>query len=190
MFKTLTIADEVRVQPSKFELELNQAIKESLQETMEGIIHPDNGVFLAVTDVLTVGEGTIVPEDGAVHYPVEFKMLVYKPEVNELVVGEIVDITEFGAFARIGPVDALIHVSQVMDDKVAYDSKNSIFTGKKTGNRLKEGDIVRGRIVGVSLGKGRSKISITMRQPRLGALAWLEKEKKVKKEKKPQEKKR
>jgi DNA-directed RNA polymerase subunit E' len=93
-----------------------------------------------------------------------------------MVLGEIVDITEFGAFTRIGPIDALVHVSQVMDDKIAYDAKNAIFTGKKTNHKLHEGDIVRTRVVGVSLGKGRSKISLTMRQPGLGALGWLRKD--------------
>ncbi len=180
MFKILTVTDEVRVQPAKFDLELQEAVKQSLQDAIEGNVHPDYGVFLTVTEVLNIGEGSIVPEDGAIHYPAEFKILVYRPEINEIVIGEVVDITEFGAFTRIGPLDALVHVSQVMDDKIAYDPKGSVFTGKKTGNKLKEGDLVRARIVGVSLGKGRSKISLTMRQPHMGALDWIEKEKKKK----------
>ncbi|MBI4018817.1 MAG: DNA-directed RNA polymerase [Candidatus Aenigmarchaeota archaeon] len=190
MFKTVTIKDNVRVLPAKFGLEINDAIKESLQETIEGKIFPELGVLLAVTDVMEVGEGSIVPEDGAIHYPAQFKILVYRPEVNEMVLGEVVDVTEFGAFTRIGPIDALIHVSQVMDDKMAYDPKNSVFTGKKTGNKLQEGNIIRARVVGVSLGKGRSKISLTMRQPCMGALEWLERDKKkTTKEPKKEEKK-
>ncbi len=181
MFKILSVKDEIRVPPVKFDLEINQAVKEALQEQIEGKLNPDIGVFLAVTQVLNVGEGKIIPEDGAIYYPVEFKILVYMPEINEIVMGEVVDITEFGAFTRVGPLDALIHVSQLMDDKVAYDAKNSIFTGKKSGYKLKEGDIVRARIVGVSLGKGRSKISLTMRQPLLGSRDWLDREKKKKK---------
>ena len=178
MFKILTVKDEVRVLPSKFDLDLEEAVKQSLQDTVEGQVHPEQGVFLAVTEVISIGEGSIVPEDGAIHYPAEFKVLVYRPELNEIVTGEVVDITEFGAFTRIGPLDALVHVSQVMDDKIAYDPKGATFTGRKTGNRLKEGDLIRARIVGVSLGKGRSKISLTMRQPHMGALDWIEREKK------------
>lgn len=181
MFKILTVKDEVRVLPTKFDLELKQAVKESLQEQVEGKMNPDIGVFLAVTDVLTIGEGSIIPEDGAIYYPVEYKIMVYMPELNEIVIGEVVDVTEFGAFTRVGPLDALIHVSQIMDDKISYDAKNSMFTGKKTGYKLKEGDLVRARVVGVSLGKGRSKISLTMRQPLLGSLDWIEKDKKRKK---------
>jgi len=180
MFKIMTVKDEARVSPTKFDLELEEAVKQSLQDQHEGNVHPDFGVYLTVTEVLNIGEGKIVPEDGAIHYSAEFKMLIYKPELNEIVMGEVVDVTEFGAFTRIGPLDALIHVSQIMDDKISYDPKGAIFTGKKTGNRLKEGDLIRARVVGVSLGKGRSKISLTMRQPHMGSLDWIEKEKKKK----------
>ena len=184
MFKILTVKDEVRVPPIKFDLELDNAVKESLQDQIEGKINADIGVFLVVTDILSVGDGKIIPEDGAIYYPVEFKILIYKPELNEIVTGEVVDVTEFGAFTRIGPLDALVHVSQIMDDKISYDAKNAAFTGKKTGIKLREGDLIRARIVGVSLGKGRSKISLTMRQPHLGAMDWIEREKKNKKREK------
>jgi len=180
MFKIITVKNEVRVPPTKFELDINEAIKQSLQESLEGTLDPDIGVFLAVTEIVSVSEGKILPEDGAIFYPSEFKLLIYRPELNEIVIGEAVDITEFGVFTRIGPIDGLIHVSQIIDDKLSYDAKNAIYTGKKTNYRLKEGDLVRARIVGVSLGKGRSKISLTMRQPGLGALDWIQKEKKKK----------
>lgn len=189
MFKILTIKDEVRVPPTKFNLDLDKAVKESLQESIEGSLNPDIGVFLVVTEILKIGGGKIIPEDGAIFYPAEFRVLVYRPELNEIVLGEVVDITEFGAFTRIGPLDALIHVSQIMDDRLSYDSKSSIFTGRKSGYKLKEGDIVRARVVGVSLGKGRSKISLTMRQPCLGALEWIEKEGKKKLREERKEKK-
>ncbi|MBI5061521.1 MAG: DNA-directed RNA polymerase [Candidatus Aenigmarchaeota archaeon] len=182
MFKILTVKDEARVLPTKFDLEMNEAVKQSLQEQLEGKLDPDIGVFLAVTDIINVGEGRIVPEDGAIYYNVEFKMLVYSPELNEVVTGEVVDITEFGAFTRIGPIDALVHVSQVMDDKISYNPSAAVFIGKKTNKKLQQGDLVRARVVGISLGKGgRSKVALTMRQPGFGALDWIEKDKKKKK---------
>ena len=178
MYKILTINDNVRVPPIKFDIPIKDAVKESLQEQVVGSVDPNQGVFLVVTEVTEVGDGKIVPEDGAIHYPSTYKVLTFKPEENEIVLGEIVDITEFGAFTRIGPLDALVHVSQIMDDKVSYDPKNATFTGKKSGLKLKEGDVVRVRVVGVSLGKNKTKISLTMRQPELGAITWIEKSKK------------
>jgi DNA-directed RNA polymerase subunit E' len=100
--------------------------------------------------------------------------------MHELVYGEVIDNTEFGSFVRIGPLDGLVHISQIMDDFVSYDSKNSVFLGKETKKTLKEGDKVRARIISISYAE-QQKIGLTMRQPGLGNLIWLEEEKKKKK---------
>ena len=181
MFKILSVKDKVRVTPEKFSTDVKEAVKQSLQEQLEGKLNINAGMFLATIDISDISEGEILPEDGAIHYTAEFKILSYVPELNEIVVGEIVDAAEFGAFARIGPFDALIHVSQMMEDKVTYNDKTATFVGKKFGKKLQKGDIVRARVVGVSLGKtGINKVSLTMRQPCLGTLADIDKTKKMK----------
>lgn len=62
--------------------------------------------------------------DGAAYHEVTFNALFFKPELQEVVEGEVIEITEFGAFVRIGPMDGLAHVSQVTDDYITYDAKN------------------------------------------------------------------
>ena len=161
-------------------MDINDAIKESLQEQVEGKLYPEIGIVLAVTDLKNITGGDIMPEDGAIYYEAEFECLGFTPELNEIVYGEVVDVTAYGAFVRIGPVDAMAHVSQIMDDKVSYDEKGSAIVGKKTGIRIKRGDVVRGRVASVSLGRGgRSKIAVTMRSPALGLVSEIEKNKKT-----------
>ena len=89
--------------------------------------------------------------------------------------GDVVEIADFGAFVRIGPVDALLHVSQLMDDYISYDEKQGVLLGKETKRKLTAGDQVRVRITAVSLGRAGSsgKIGVTARQPFLGKLEWL-----------------
>ncbi len=182
MFKILKVKEKVRVMPDKFGKDIKESIRESLQEQLEGTLNTSIGMFLSATDISNISEGEILPEDGAIHYTVEFTVLAHVPELNEIVVGEVVDTTEFGAFVRIGPFDAMIHVSQMMEDKVSYNDKTQTFIGKKSSKKLQKGDFVRSRIVGVSLGKSKTnKISLTMRQPGLGTLSEIEKTKKTKK---------
>ena len=88
--------------------------------------------------------------------------------------GTITEVTEFGAFVRIGPIEGLIHVSQLMDDYINYDSKLPGFVGKKTDKKIVVDDNILARIVTISL-KGdvsSSKIGLTMRQPFLGKPEW------------------
>jgi len=178
MYKLITIEDKVRVDPKKFDMDIKSAIKKSLQETVESKLNPEVGYMLSVDEILKIGEGRIYPGDGAIYYDVMYRMLAFMPVVNEIVMGEIVDVASFGAFIRIGPLDAMAHISQSMDDKVTFDKKNSIFIGKKTKKTLKEGDIVRARIVSVSLSKNEKKIALTMRSKLLGNIKYIEQMKK------------
>ncbi|MBU5689499.1 MAG: DNA-directed RNA polymerase [Candidatus Aenigmarchaeota archaeon] len=180
MYRLVKIKTKVKVPPTRFNMPLKQAIKESIAETYEGSLDRRFGIGLVVTSIEEIGEGKILPEDPSIHYPVTFEMLAFKPELHEVISGDVIDNTEFGAFVRVGPMDGLVHVSQLLDDFVSYDEKNSIFSGKETKRTLKEGDSVIARVISVNLGGGKeSKIGLTMRQPGLGAVHWIEEEKKA-----------
>lgn len=178
MYREMNLLDIVRVPPEKLGREVEAVVKETLQEKLEGSIDKTLGVFIAITDVISVGEGRILPGDGAIYYEAEFNAIVYKPEIQEIVEGEVVEIVEFGAFVNIGPLDCLIHVSQVADDFTFYDEKNARLTGKGgSKHSLSVGDKVRARIVAVSLNEQEprdSKIGMTMRQVGMGKFEWLE----------------
>jgi DNA-directed RNA polymerase subunit E' len=109
---------------------------------------------------------------------VAFSLLAFYPVIQEIVEGDVVEIADFGAFVRIGPVDALLHVSQLMDDYISYDEKQGVLLGKETKRKLASGDQVRVRITAVSLGRAGSsgKIGVTARQPFLGKLEWIKQE--------------
>jgi len=172
MYKILTIEDKISVAPSKFNLKLEDAIKSSLEEQWEGMIDKTLGVVLSIVEVNEVGEGKILAGSGSIHYPMKFKMLVYSPEMHELIKGHVIEITEFGAFVRLGPLDGMIHVSQIMDDFVSYDPKNMTFNGRESKRILKEGDTVMARIISISVSSKQYKIGLTTRQSGLGAVHW------------------
>lgn len=141
-----------------------------------GVIDEEIGYLIAVTDVQVSPTGKIVPGDAATHHKVVFSLLTFLPKIQEVVEGEVVEVADFGAFIRIGPVDALLHISQIMDDFIAYDEKQGVLMGKETKRKVTVGDRMRVRITAVSLSKGTGfgKIGVTARQPFLGKLDWIE----------------
>jgi len=174
MFEIATFKQNVRVPPKLWEKDIKESVKKALKE-LEGKIVKNQGVMLLVTDVKEVGEGMILPGDGAVYFPTTYEALVFRPELNEVVEGEVIDVVDFGAFVRIGPVDGLVHVSQIADDFFSY-SKDGVLQGKQTRKVLKVGDRVRARIISISYKAEPAKLGLTMRQPGLGKLEWLEEE--------------
>ncbi|HDS58835.1 MAG TPA: DNA-directed RNA polymerase, partial [Thermoplasmatales archaeon] len=160
-----------------------------VQDTFESTMNKKFGLVLIAKNVERVGEGKIIHGDGAIYQDVKFDALTFKPELQEVMDCIICDIVEFGAFCHIGPLDALIHKSQIMDDHIVIDVENKRMEGRQTKNSLRLGDRVRARIVTISLNEmnpRESKIGLTMRQPGLGKEEW--KEKRQKKQQKKQQK--
>jgi DNA-directed RNA polymerase subunit E' len=176
MYKKVTLIDTVRLPPDRFGEDTVTVVKDLLREKLEGRIDKTLGSIIAVTNVLDIGEGKILAGDGAVYYDITFEAITFKPELQEIVEGKVVEVVEFGAFIGLGPLDGLLHVSQIADDYISYDEKNSRLVGKETNKAIAEGDKVRARVVAVSLNEREpreSKIGLTMRQAALGKLEWL-----------------
>ena len=175
MFQIEKRNDVVRVSPDKFGSKLKKVALEVLRSKYESTINSDMGYIIQVIDVDLDSVGKIIPGDGARYHKVNFSVLSFFPLLQEIVEGEIVEVTDFGAFIRIGPTDALLHLSQITDDYLTSDVKQGIIQASQSQRTLKVGSKVRVRITAVSLGRGASmgKIGVTCRQPFLGALEWI-----------------
>ncbi|MGD0071324.1 MAG: DNA-directed RNA polymerase [Candidatus Bathyarchaeia archaeon] len=189
MFKLITLQDTIRIPPETFGNPLEKVGREQVKQKYEGIVDEELGYVIAVTSIEVSPIGKIIPGDGATYHKVSFSLLTFYPIIQEVVEGDVVEIADFGAFVRIGPVDALLHVSQLMDDYISYDEKQGVLLGKETKRKLTAGDQVRVRITAVSLGRAGSsgKIGVTARQPSLGKLEWLKMETPEASQKKPAE---
>ena len=178
MFSISTLVDVVRIPPSLFGTTLKKAAINILKEKYESMINADLGYIIMILDAKVEEMGKMIAGDGGTFHKVEFDALTFYPKLQEIVQGEIVDITDFGAFVRIGPTDALLHLSQVMDDYLKSDVKSGMIIANQSGRTLKVGSTIRARITAVSLGKAASmgKIGITCRQPFLGADEWIAEE--------------
>ena len=78
------------------------------------------------------------------------KSIVAEPEVGEIYEGKVVKIMDFGAFVNFfGPRDGLVHISELAPKRVA-----------KVGDVVKEGDMVKVKLIGVD---DRGKVRLSMK---------------------------
>ncbi len=181
MFYITEVEDHIRVEPKLFGLSTREAVESQLKETYKDHYDRELGKAISVIEVMEVGDGVIIPGDGAVYYSSKFKLLAWKPELQELVLGEVSEIANFGAFMDLGVMRGMIHISQTMNDYVSF-SKSNTLVGKASKRSLKDGDLCIARIVAISHKGGVPKIGLTMRQPGLGKIEWI-KEDRLKREK-------
>ena len=176
MYYKTELKDHIRVPPNLFDRDKEEAIVARVKKKYDGYISNELGIVIDVSSIKEVGEGVIIPGDGSAYYEAVFELLTFKPEMQEVVVGKIKDIVDFGAFITLGPIDGMIHVSQTMDDFVSF-SKEKTLAGKESKKTLRVNDVCRARIVAVSFKDPLNpKLGLTMRQQGLGRLDWIEEE--------------
>ena len=187
MFYRAEIKNHIRVPPDLFGLPREEAIIKRIKKDYEGYIDKDLGIVIDVDKVNNISDGVVVAGDGAAYFDTTFELLTFKPEMQEVIIGKIKDIADFGAFISMGPIEGMIHVSQTMDDFVSF-AKDKVLTGKDTKRLLKVGDKCKARIIAISYKDvSNPKLGLTMRQVGLGKLEWVD-EDLGKKEEKPAKK--
>lgn len=175
MYYVYSIKDTFKMPPEYFDKDIEKVATELLKKKFEGTIEKALGVVVAVYDISSISDGTIFAGDPSTHHNVEFKMLTYMPHIEEVVAGEVTELAEFGAFIRIGPIDGLVHVSQITNDFLSFDRKIPAFVSKRSGRTLKKGDMVFAKISTVSMKTSvkDSKIALTMKPEGLGRPEWI-----------------
>src|SRR3989344_856569 len=140
MYELATFVESVRIPPNLFGKKMNDAALQMLREQYERTVQKEFGVIISLHHAKISGKGRIIPGDGAAYFDAEFDAVVYNPKVNEVITGEVSEIVEFGAFVRLGPIDGLVHVSQVANDYFSYDKKSGHLIGKNSKKTIKKGD--------------------------------------------------
>ena len=158
MYYMTKIEDTVRIPPYRFDDPLEEVAIQTLNDTYNGRLDKKLGLLICVNEIEEIGEGRLIMGDGASYHNVVFNAIFFKPEQQEV-------------------MDGLVHVSQVTDDYINYDSKRGALLAKESNKTLDEGDLVRTRIVAISLKDNstkNTKIGLTMRQNNLGRFEWIE----------------
>jgi len=177
MYKRVRLKDTVEVPPKHLADVTDERVKALLQDKLEGRMDEDVGSVVSVIEVHDVGEGAVLHNRPGVYYEAEFDALTFDPDMQEVIDGTVVETVEFGAFVGIGPVDGLLHVSQITDEYLTFDGANQQLASSDSDKTLGVDDAVRVRVVTKSVDERNprdSKIGLTAKQPGLGKHDWLE----------------
>jgi DNA-directed RNA polymerase subunit E' len=179
MYKRVRLKDTVEVPPRHLADVSPELVKRLLQDKLEGQMDEKVGSVVSVSEVHDIGQGAVLPNRPGVYYEAEFDAVTFDPQMQEVVDGEVVEVVNFGAFVGIGPVDGLLHVSQISDEYLAYDEENQQLASRESNRTLTVGDAIRARIVTKSIDERNprdSKIGLTAKQVGLGKHGWLQEE--------------
>ena len=175
MFNVAKIREKLKLEPGYFSMKVDEGLLLVARTKLEQTISRDLGLILTVVSAKATSDGFVIHGDPAAYYTADLEVLTYKPEVNEVIEGEVVELMDFGAFINMGPLDGLVHLSQITDDFMSFNRRAGAITAKTKNRSLKKGDIVCAKVATVSMKKtvNDSKIGLTMKGPGLGKEEWL-----------------
>ncbi|KAL5712391.1 hypothetical protein ACHQM5_014572 [Ranunculus cassubicifolius] len=124
MFFLSLIEHTLRLPPSLLDQPLEQAIKGELQSLFLDKVIPNLGLCLSVYDIRSINGGFIFPGDGASTFTAEFRLIMFRPFVGEILSGELQECDEKGLRLSLGffkdiivPVHLLPTPSKFVDGK-------------------------------------------------------------------------
>ncbi|XP_061969042.1 uncharacterized protein LOC133692250 isoform X3 [Populus nigra] len=106
MFYLSLIEHKMLLPPRLLNLPLQDAIKEELQNIfLDKVVISKLGLCISIYDIRKIDGGFISPGEGASTYTVEFRMIVFRPFVGEIISAKLKESTADGLHLSLGFFD-------------------------------------------------------------------------------------
>jgi len=183
LFYITEMSDVGFIKPADITGDIKSILREQFGSKYIGRYLRDVGLVLDVLEVTELSHGKSIIGSPNIYVRAKFKVLTYLPLKDEIVEGEVENIVDYGMFVSIGPISGFVHISQLGDD--VFIHRAGVLQSKKAKITFRKGDRVRARITTVSKpspaallrGEPIVRVSLTMRQPKLGKIEEKGKEK-------------
>ncbi|KAF7995415.1 hypothetical protein HCN44_006522 [Aphidius gifuensis] len=156
MFVLTEFKDVVKIPPSKFNLNIKDAITDELNRKLSNKVFINVGLCIALYDILDIKDSYIFPgDDGASHTVVIFRFVVFRPFVEEIIVGKIRNCSLEGVQVSLEYFDDILIPPNKLQQKSRFDQMEQVWiweyvdveSGAKTDLFLDKDELIRFRVV-------------------------------------------
>ncbi|KAJ9696287.1 hypothetical protein PVL29_008495 [Vitis rotundifolia] len=105
MFFLSLIEHTLRLPPHLLDLPLNEAIKGELESLFLDKVIANLGLCISVYDIRSIDGGFVFPGDGASTYTVEFRLVMFRPFVGEIITAKLKESDANGLQLSLGFFD-------------------------------------------------------------------------------------
>jgi DNA-directed RNA polymerase III subunit RPC8 len=92
MFILAEMKDVVHVKPWLFENDLRVVIEDELNKKFANKVIYQLGLCMALFDIKTIEKSYIFPGDGSSHTRVTFRYVVFRPFIDEVLTGRVLEL--------------------------------------------------------------------------------------------------
>ncbi|ULT89730.1 hypothetical protein L5515_008111 [Caenorhabditis briggsae] len=96
MFILSLLRDTVAIKPHQLSSDQQMVIKKRLNERLANKVVPDLGLCICVYDISEIGDSYILPGEGDCRVRVTFRMIVFRPFVDEVIEAKVIGSSRQG----------------------------------------------------------------------------------------------
>jgi len=152
MFLLTEFRDTVAIEPQHFKLKLNDAIVFALNKKFSNKVVHNVGLCIALWDITKIDDSFIFPGDGASHTIVEFRFVVFRPFLDEILIGKIKSCSKEGVYVTIGFFEDILIPAEQLRNPSRFDEKNQMWfwdyevEGEKHAMSMDIGEAIRWKV--------------------------------------------
>lgn len=144
MFSLVGVEDVVRLPPEKFSTVRFQSLEEEVNAKYVNKVLEDEGLCLGLWDWIQKGDDRILHGDGATMTRVKFRLVVFRPEIGEVMLARVSVADPSGLELSLEFFDDIHIAASAIQTPAEFDENEKAWVWKYEGNDLYiyEGDFV------------------------------------------------
>uniref|UniRef100_A0A1B6ILS1 DNA-directed RNA polymerase III subunit RPC8 n=1 Tax=Homalodisca liturata TaxID=320908 RepID=A0A1B6ILS1_9HEMI len=127
MFILSEFKDVVRTPPVVFDKKLKVSITEHLNCKLANKVVPKVGLCITLFDIQKLEDSYIFPGDGGAHTKVEFRFVVFRPFIDEIIIGKIRSCTKDGVHVTLGFFDDILIPPSNLQHPSRFDETEQVW---------------------------------------------------------------
>ncbi|KAJ1958665.1 hypothetical protein DL89DRAFT_265984 [Linderina pennispora] len=136
MFVLTSIHDTLKILPAEFRKSREEAIKDEINRKYSNRVLHDVGLCMLVHDLVEIDEGYVQHSEGWIWIKVHFRMAVFRPFRDEILVGKVRSASPAGVQISIGFFDDISVPAEMMPQGCEFDATEGVWVWRYEGNDL------------------------------------------------------
>mmetsp|Transcript_24385 Transcript_24385/g.58707 ORF Transcript_24385/g.58707 Transcript_24385/m.58707 type:complete len:223 (+) Transcript_24385:13-681(+) len=127
MFQLLHVQEALCIMPSEFGKDPVSALLDILNQMFPNKVLSNQGLCVAVYDIVRIGEAQLHPGSPCQHMSVEFRLVMFRPFVGEILMGTVVSCDEDGMRISMGFFDEIHVPSRLLQDPSRWSADENLW---------------------------------------------------------------
>ena len=128
MFQISRLEDaNVKILPENLGKPRLEAITQEIESLYIDKVIKDLGLVITLYEIVSIEGGTVYPGEGSAHFKVEFRVVVFRPFVGEIIEGTLKKADKTGLYVDIGFFSDIFVPEHLMQEPSVFDEDEQLW---------------------------------------------------------------